>query len=68
LSIGAFEGLGGIIFLLTHLGIIWNDPDLLIEAKRTAESIHALIFYDRKYDVTGGAAGCIMSLLALHRV
>ena len=66
-SLGAFDGLGGIVFLLTHLGIMWNDPDLLFEAKRIAESTRGLTFYDRKFDIAGGSAGCIMSLLALYR-
>jgi type 2 lantibiotic biosynthesis protein LanM len=66
-SIGAFDGLGGIVFLLTHLGIVWNEPELLAEAKRIAESLRVLITYDRKFDVTSGSAGCIMSLIALHR-
>ncbi len=67
-SIGAFDGLGGIVYLFTHLGIMWNDPELLLEAKRIAESSRALIFYDRKFDITSGSAGCIMSLLALQSV
>jgi type 2 lantibiotic biosynthesis protein LanM len=67
-SLGAFDGLGGIVFLLTHLGVMWKDSELLLEARRIAESTHALIFYDRKFDIAGGSAGCIMSLLALHRV
>jgi type 2 lantibiotic biosynthesis protein LanM len=67
-SIGAFDGLGGIVFLLTHLGVLWNDPEPLLEAKRIAESLRALIFYDRKFDITSGSAGCLMSLLALQSV
>ena len=66
-SIGAFEGLGGLIYVLSHLGILWDDSDLLHEAKRIAESLRTLIFYDRKFDITSGAAGCIMSCLALYR-
>jgi type 2 lantibiotic biosynthesis protein LanM len=67
-SIGAFDGLGGIVYLFTHLGVMWNDPELLQEAKQIAENSRALIFYDRKFDITSGSAGCIMSLLALQSV
>jgi type 2 lantibiotic biosynthesis protein LanM len=67
-SIGAFEGLGGLVFVLSHLGNLWGDLELLKEAKRIAESSRALIFYDRKFDIIGGAAGGIMSFLALYRV
>jgi lantibiotic modifying enzyme len=66
--IGAFDGLGGIVYLLTHLGVLWNDPELLREANSSAEDLKSLIKYDRKFDITSGAAGCIMSLLALYRV
>jgi type 2 lantibiotic biosynthesis protein LanM len=68
LSVGAFEGLGGLIYLFTHLGVLWGDRELVLEATRLAESSRTLIFYDRKFDITGGSAGCIMSLLALHTV
>jgi type 2 lantibiotic biosynthesis protein LanM len=66
--VGAFEGLGGIIYLFTHLGILWDEQELLLEATRLAESSRALISYDRKFDITGGSAGCIMCLLALQSV
>jgi type 2 lantibiotic biosynthesis protein LanM len=68
LSIGAFAGLSGIIYLLTHLGVLWDEPQLLHEANRSAEGLNSLIKYDRKFDITGGAAGCILSLSALYRV
>jgi lantibiotic modifying enzyme len=68
LSIGAFDGLGGLIYLLTHLGALWNEPHLWREAHRSAEGLNSLIKYDRKFDITSGAAGCIMSLAALYRV
>src|SRR6266700_2506099 len=32
-SIGTFEGLGGFIYLLSHLGALWNDPTLYQEAQ-----------------------------------
>jgi lantibiotic modifying enzyme len=54
--------------VLSHLGILWDDLELLHEAKKIAESSRALIFYDRKFDITGGAAGGIMGCLALYRV
>jgi type 2 lantibiotic biosynthesis protein LanM len=66
-SLGAFDGLGGILFLLTHLGVIWDDAELLSEAEQLAERARALIVYDRKFDITGGSAGGILSFLALHR-
>jgi type 2 lantibiotic biosynthesis protein LanM len=66
-SLGAFDGLGGLVFLVTHLGVIWDDAEFLSDAADLAERARALIVYDRKFDITGGAAGGIMSFLALHR-
>jgi type 2 lantibiotic biosynthesis protein LanM len=67
-SVGVFDGLGGVVYLFTHLGIIWRDQELILEAKRIAQSSRTLIFYDRKFDVTSGSAGCIMSLRVLQSV
>ena len=32
-GIGAFQGLGSFIYLLSHLGALWNDPSLYQEAE-----------------------------------
>ena len=67
-SVGAFDGLGGLVYLFTHLGTLWNDAELLDEARRLAASLGELVLYDRKFDITSGAAGCIVSLAALQSV
>lgn len=66
-SVGAFQGWGGILYLLTALGCLWRQPQLIEEAAAMAATLPALIERDRHYDVVGGAAGCIAALLALHR-
>lgn len=66
--IGAFDGLGGITYLLTHLAVLWNESELLVEANKITENLDTLIPYDSKFDVTAGSAGCIMVLKALHHV
>jgi type 2 lantibiotic biosynthesis protein LanM len=66
-SVGAFQGWGGILYLLTALGCLWRQPQLIEEAAALAATLPALIERDRHYDVVGGAAGCIAALLALHR-
>jgi len=65
-SIGAFEGLGAATYLYTHLGVLWNDVALLQEAAALVEYLPDLIRKDVRLDITGGAAGCIMSLLCLY--
>jgi type 2 lantibiotic biosynthesis protein LanM len=66
-SIGGFSGWGGVIYTLTHLGCLWDQPALLTEADALVELLPALITRDEQLDVIGGAAGCIGSLLSLHQ-
>lgn len=65
-AIGAFAGWGGIIYALTHLGVIWSDTELLDEAKALVDRLPSLIERDEHIDVIGGAAGCIGALLSLY--
>lgn len=66
MTIGAFDGMGGLLYLYLHLGTIWQDSDLLSEAEKSAESIRVLISKDRAMDVISGSAGAILSLFALY--
>jgi type 2 lantibiotic biosynthesis protein LanM len=66
-SIGAFGGWGGIIYTLTHLGVLWHQPELLTEAQNIVNRLPNLIEQDETFDIIGGAAGCIASLLGLYR-
>jgi len=66
-SIGGFNGWGGIIYTLTHLGVLWDEPELLAKAESLVELLPELIAKDEQLDIIGGAAGCIASLLNLYR-
>lgn len=66
-QIGGFNGWGGIIYTLTHLGILWQQPELISQAESFIELLPPLIEKDQQFDVIGGAAGCILSLLSLYR-
>jgi type 2 lantibiotic biosynthesis protein LanM len=66
-SIGGFNGWGGVIYTLAHLGVLWNEPVLLSEAEALVELLLAPIELDEHLDIMGGAAGCIGSLLTLYR-
>lgn len=65
-SIGAFTGWGGLIYTLTHLGVLWEQPELIAEAEQIAALLPNLIKSDQQFDLIGGAAGCIASLITLH--
>src|SRR5205823_501038 len=68
LNVGAFDGLGSLIYLLTHLGVLWNEPALLREAEELVERLPTLISKDDHLDIINGSAGCILSLLSLYAV
>jgi type 2 lantibiotic biosynthesis protein LanM len=64
-QIGAFSGLGGLIYVYTHLAQLLGDEELLTAAQGMVRELPALIPGDREFDIIGGAAGCIAALLAL---
>ncbi|WP_336947314.1 type 2 lanthipeptide synthetase LanM family protein [Asaia sp. HN010] len=66
--IGACEGLGGFIWLSSHLGYKTREKlffDIGIELAKQASRV---IFKDRYYDVFSGSAGLIHSLYSLNAV
>jgi type 2 lantibiotic biosynthesis protein LanM len=66
-AIGGFNGWGGIIYTLSHLGVLWDEPGLLAQAESLVDLLPGLIAKDEQLDIIGGAAGCIASLLNLYR-
>jgi class II lanthipeptide synthase len=67
-SIGAFDGWGGIIYVLAHLSALWGDQELIAYASTVVERIPELVEQDESLDIIGGCAGCIGALLVLDRV
>jgi type 2 lantibiotic biosynthesis protein LanM len=67
-SLGGFTGLGGIIYTLAHLAVLWDDPSLISEARALAADVPALVEADQELDVVGGSAGAISALEVLNKV
>lgn len=67
-SIGAFDGWGGILYMLSHLATLWQDAELLAYAGSLLNRLTGLLDNDKSLDIIGGCAGCIGSLLAFDRV
>jgi type 2 lantibiotic biosynthesis protein LanM len=67
-SLGGFSGLGGMIYTLTHLAILFDDASLLDEANLLASDVPALVAADHTLDVIGGAAGAIAALEVLNKI
>ena len=68
-GIGGEKGLGGILYSLARAGEWLDDSSLIADACRAAGMIDPkLIAADSEFDVLGGAAGCLLGLVALHEV
>lgn len=67
-SIGAFDGWGGIIYMLSHLAVLWQDAELIAWANSLVGRVPELLHNDKSLDIIGGCAGAIGALLALHQV
>ncbi|MFN8058375.1 MAG: type 2 lanthipeptide synthetase LanM family protein [Vicinamibacterales bacterium] len=66
-DLGACSGLGSIVYGLVVAGGLLGDATLLDDAAAVAARLTTVqIGEDRSYDVTSGAAGAILGLLALH--
>ena len=64
-ALGGFTGAGGIIYTLTHLGVIWRDASMFAEAERLLDGLPELIDRDDVLDVIGGSAGLALALRSL---
>jgi type 2 lantibiotic biosynthesis protein LanM len=67
-TIGAFDGLGALIYLFAHLGTLWHDPTLYQEAEEIIPPAMDLLQADKACDLLEGAAGCLTALLSLYAV
>jgi type 2 lantibiotic biosynthesis protein LanM len=67
-TLGAFDGVGSTIYLLTNLGVLWRRSDLLDDAEELVRRLPPLIASDTSLDIVYGSAGCILALLGLHAV
>ena len=65
---GAFDGWGGLVYVLTHLGVLWARPELLDEAEALVARAAPRVGEDLSYDVIAGSAGAVAALLVLHAV
>jgi type 2 lantibiotic biosynthesis protein LanM len=67
MSLGAAIGQGAIIYCLTRIHTLLNEPTLLEDAQLVANCITMdRIALDTKFDVMDGAAGAILGLLTLY--
>jgi len=67
IGIGGAKGIGSVIYSLAKISKFLDIPELLHDALRASELLTLeIVALDNSYDVIGGAAGAILSLLALY--
>ena len=65
-GVGGYEGWGGMLYALTHLGMLWQDSAVLERAGEIADLLANYLEQDESYGVQSGAAGAIGALLAYN--
>lgn len=63
--IGAYQGKTGLIYTLTHLAQLWQQPQLLELADELCDELYPLISQDTYYDIINGVSGIIPVMLGL---
>lgn len=66
-GIGAFNGVAGWMYALTHLSQLWQEPALADEAVSALPRLLSAVADDEALDLIGGSAGAIWCLLRLHQ-
>jgi len=67
-AIGICNGIGSMIYSLATISKILQDDAYVKWAEKAAGLItHEQIFADRRLDIEGGSAGCLIALLALYQ-
>jgi type 2 lantibiotic biosynthesis protein LanM len=68
LGVGGATGIASVVYALTAIGGLLKEEALLADAVAAARLMtHELIAADRNFDIIGGSAGAILSLLNLYR-
>ncbi|WP_051217345.1 type 2 lanthipeptide synthetase LanM family protein [Paenibacillus assamensis] len=65
-TVSAFYGYASFIYVLLHLGHLWDKPELIQQAEQLVERMEPLIEKDVMYDLLSGNAGAIVVCLRLY--
>lgn len=66
IDIGAFSGISGCLYTLSHIAKLWDDQELLNLVVDSIPSVIDSINNDKFYDLIGGAAGTLGVLLEIY--
>jgi len=67
-TVGAFTGIGGIIYTLANLYKLWKDESIKQDLMFILNFLPHLIIKDRYFDIVSGSSGCLLALLTLRGI
>ncbi|GHO54866.1 type 2 lanthipeptide synthetase LanM family protein [Ktedonobacter robiniae] len=67
-NVGVYNGIASYVYLLSHLGTLWNEPALFSEAEECVRAIVGQVPTDEMLDVVAGSASAIAAFLSLYHV
>jgi type 2 lantibiotic biosynthesis protein LanM len=67
-AIGAYDGLGCLLYTLAHLAALWREPALLQPASDLVALAQERTGEGQERGLAHGVAGCLVGMLALHRI
>ncbi len=68
IGIGAYSGIGSVVYTCLQLAAAWREPDLITQAEALVEVLPGKIERDESLDLLSGSAGCLIPLLQLHAI
>ncbi len=67
--VGAFDGISGVIYVLSHAARLLDEPGLVDDARRLLRGLRRdTLESDELFDVTSGVAGLILALRCLEPI
>lgn len=67
-NIGLFEGLGGFLYVLAKLYVLWNDKSLIDDMKCLIDRIDCAFESNTCVDIMSGSAGLLIALLTVYPI
>lgn len=67
-GLGGYNGWGGVLWTLVHLGVLWQDEALLDRAVALTAGLEEAVAEDTVLDFLAGSAGLVCTLLTLHQL
>lgn len=64
--VGPFVGRTAYHFVMHHLAVLWDEPQLLESAMAGLSNLEGAVLGDEHLDIMGGVAGCLVVLLRLY--